>query len=160
MSNEDPKPKVPDTTENGDGPLIDPEVEEELEGNFPEDPFLTEYASHGDGKSEGSEKVDVTSDWIGEGDNWRTKTKLSAEQIIAMTQIRMLRQHYTELEEINPLLLEMVENMEQYTVSHKGLAREQHVDVLQAMHSGESPQENERKSMLLEAFAANTDNEE
>lgn len=173
MSKEDPKPGIPGKVDESledketvtdkkesNGALIDPEVKEELSGDFPEDPMLTEYATHGKGNS-GDEKVDVTSDWLGDkGDNWKPKTKLSAEQIIAMTQTRLLPKVYPELEELNPLLNQVVEDMEQYAVSHQGLSREQAVDILQAMHSGESPAENERKSMLFEAFAANMNEEE
>lgn len=157
--NEDSEQSVKDAVENGEGPLIDPEVKEELTGDYPEDPVLTEYASHG--SSGGDEKVDVTSDWLGDkGDNWKPKTKLSAEQIIAMTQTRLLPKVYSELEELNPLLEQVVEDMEQYAVSYQGLSREQAVDILQAMHSGESPADNERRNMLMEAFAASTMDDE
>lgn len=146
--------------ENGekDKPLIDPEVKDELEKNFPEDPMLTEYSSGGKGES--SEKVDVTSEWIGEGSDWKTKTKLSAEQIIAMTQVRLLPEVFTELEELNPLLVEMVENIEKYAVSHGGMSREQQVSVLRAMHSGEMHDDSEQRSALLSALAMPVNDDE
>lgn len=148
--------------QNGeDEPLIDPEVKDELEDNFPEDPFITEYASTGQG--EGSEKVDVTSSWIGDdnGENWKAKTKVSAEQIIAMTQVRLMSDTFDELEPLNPLLDNMVKNIEQYAVSHKGLSREQHVSVLKAMHSGEMHDDENKRAALLEAFAMSPgDNDE
>lgn len=145
--------KTPEKTPDDD-PLIDPELEEELGENFPEDPFLTEYASTGAGGGD-SEKVDVTSDWI-EGEDWRGKTKLSAEQIIAMTQVRLMPNVFDELEGITPHLQEVVESLERYAVSHQGLSREQHVSVLRALHSGEMHDDSGNRNAFLEAFAAST----
>lgn len=155
--NSDKEEKVPENTPT-DKPLIDPEVKGELEENFPEDPFLTEYASTGSGGGD-SEKVDVTSEWI-EGEDWRGKTKLSAEQIIALTQVRLMPKVFTELEGINPHLKEVVQSLERYAVSHQGLSREQHVSVLRALHSGEMHDDTGDRSMLLEAFAASNNDDD
>jgi len=141
----------PANIDNGDKPLIDPELEEDLKEVKPEDPFLTEYASMS--KSGSSEKTNVASEWIGEGNDWKTKTKLSAEQIIAMTQIRMMPQVFPELDEIDSVLMGLVQDMEKYAVSHEGLSREQQVSVLRAMFSGEHHEDSDRRSMLLSALA-------
>jgi len=143
-----------------DNPLIDPNVKEELTQNLPEDPLITEYATQNSTESENSERVKVTSNWIGEKGNWKVKTKLSAEQIIAMTQTRMLPQVFEELEPISEQLLKAVENLEQYSISHGGLGREQQVSVLRSMHSGEFSEDEHKRNMLLESFAMTRDNEE
>ncbi|MFP4017835.1 MAG: hypothetical protein ACOCT9_00985 [archaeon] len=138
---------------------IDPEVKEELEDTVAEDPFLTEYATPNQ-SGQKSEKIDVTSEWIGEKDNWQTKTKLSADQIIAMSQVRMLPKAFPELEEIEDILIGTVKNLEQYAVSHGGLSREQQVDVLRAMHGDETPSEGAERAAILQAFSAVNDNED
>lgn len=143
--------------ENND--LIDEEIENEVTGNFPEDPLLTQYATQ-DKSTEKDEKVDVTSKWIGEQEDWKAKSKLSAKQIIALIQVRMLSKGFSELEELEPLFQQMVEDMEKYAVSHNGLGREQHVDVLRSMHSGEMGERQRETNRLIEAFSAGMETEE
>lgn len=158
------KPSVPELheseTENEDttgGPIIDPEVRNEVEETKPEDPFFTEYAT---GKSQDNEQVDVTKNWIGDesGDNWKPKTLISSEQIIAFSQVRMLGNAFEELEEIEPMLDKTVRNLEQYAVSRDGISRKEHVEVLKAMHSGEMG-ESSATDALANIFAAPKEDE-
>jgi len=156
---ENPKPQVPEVheSEENDGPVIDPQVKQEVEETKPEDPFFTEYAT---GNSGDSEQIDVTKDWIGDdnGENWKPKTLISAEQIIAFSQARMLSDAFEELEGIEEILDNTVGNLEQYAVSREGIAREQQVEVLKAMHSGEMGENNARDA-LANIFAAPEENE-
>ena len=142
---------------NGDEPLIDPKVKEELEENIPEDPVFTEYAKTGKNSAE-NEKVEATTGFIGDSQNWQTKTKLSAEQIIALTQVRMLPHVFEEIGELEGVFNETVNNLEQYAVSHGGLSREQAVSVLRALNAGEMHDDTDSRSKLIEAFAKGMDN--
>lgn len=156
MSEENPKnlPGVPDDDTETNGPLIDPEVKEEVKENKPEENFLVEYASK-EGTQD-SEQVDVTKNWIGDngGDNWKPKSLLSAEQIIAFSQVRMIPQAFEELEPVQELLEDTVENLEQYAVSREGISRKEQVEVLKAMHSGETEPQEEMGRAMANLFAA------
>lgn len=164
MSNNDNTPKVPkvheselEDTEESDGPIVDPKVKEEVQNAKGGDEFFAEYATNNGGDSE---QVDVTKNWIGDddGDNWKPKTFISAEQIIAFSQVRMLGDAFEELEEIEHMLDNTVKNLEQYAVSREGMARTQHVDVLQAMHSGEM-HNNDASEALANIFSAPKEDE-
>lgn len=154
------QPGVPDDNPDTPGGVIDPQVKEEVSQNVPEDPFFTEY-----GKASGSsdnEKVDVTSDWIGDesGNNWKPKTIISADQIIALSQVRMLPKAFPELEGIEDLLLEQVQAIEQYAVSRDGISREQQVEVLKAMNSGEDMPHDDAGRAIASMFANPPDNDD
>lgn len=151
-------PGVPDNDPESESPLIDPEVKEEVSQNKPEDNFLVEYASKESGDSE---QIDVTKNWIGdnEGDNWQPKTILSAEQIIALSQVRILPEAFEELEPIKDLLEDTVTNLEQYAVSREGISRKEHVEVLKAMHSGETDPSEEMAKGMANLFANPEDEE-
>jgi hypothetical protein len=152
-------PGVPNNDPESEGPLIDPEVKEEVSQNKPEDNFLVEYASKESGESE---QIDVTKNWIGDndGENWKPKSILSAEQIIALSQVRILPEAFEEIEGIAPLLESTVQNLEQYAVSREGIARSEHVEVLKAMHSGETDPSEEMAKGMANLFANPDENNE
>lgn len=145
-------------SDNSDG-VLNEGIENELSQNIPEDPLLTEYATQEETKDD-DEKINVTNEWI--GDDWKSKSKLSGEQIIALIQVRMLPSTFEELGELEPLFMQMVNDMEKYAVSHKGMAREQHVSVLRAMHGDEMPDDKQERNAIIEAFSAGfqSENEE
>ncbi|MGV9199942.1 MAG: hypothetical protein ACOC4M_14115 [Promethearchaeia archaeon] len=138
--------------------LIDPDVEEELDQPMPEQ-MITEYGTK-NAQNTGNEKNQIASEWIGQSEDWKVKTKLSSDQIIAMSQLRMMPQIFDELEEIEEDINEIVSLVEKYSVSHHGLSRQQHTSVLKSMFSGETEEEQKTRNAVLQAFAASENSDE
>ena len=128
-------------SENG---LLDTELVEALSQTESEDQLITQYG--GDEKTPEDRKVNFTSEWFPSEDNWQGKTIIQPHQAQALAGARLLPDIFEELEDIAPIITELINNYEQYLTSVEGIAREQQADILHAIHSGEkrTPEESRK----------------
>lgn len=141
-----------DNTDNSDSsePLIDPDVQEELENIPGEDPFLTEYAS---GNGDESDSINFISEWFPDSNEWQGKTEITPKQARALSLFRALPHAYDELSDMEPFIVNLLDNYEKYLTSIDGKAREQQAGILKALVGGESEMTEDERSAMMSMFA-------
>lgn len=147
-----------DENQNSDGeePLIDPDVKEELEDIPGEDPMLVEYASRG---KDDREEISFAGDWFPDSDDWMGKTNITPEQARPLALVRLMPDMFDELEDLRPLFEDFVNDYEKYLTSIEGEAREQQAGILQSMFGNESGLEEATTSLAMQAFSKESEEE-
>ncbi len=135
-----------DTTNTGEKIPLDGETLQELKEVKTEDPILTEYGSQG---SDENPFTELAEKWFPNRDDWQGKTRISPPQAHALSLARAMTIVYPEIEELNPFLMSMIINYEQYQTSIEGLSREQQVSVLKSMFGDATEVGEENRSMIM-----------
>lgn len=138
------------TNNDQEEPVVDPAVVEELEDMNKEDPLITEYFTGG--ADSDTERVDFVETWFPDADEWQGKTDISYVQARNMALVRIIPLVFDEVEELKPMLDQLVDNYEKYLTSVDGVAREQQASILRSMFGGPGDMDDETTGMVKAAL--------
>lgn len=124
---------------------------------------LVEY---GDSNDDNDSRLEFVEKWFPAEDDWRGKTRISAEQARALTVMRNLPGIYGEeilgddYEEIEELLNSLADNIEVYQTSMGGESRREQKDILELAFGGHAEQQMAKENSMMDTFMQDMDDGE
>lgn len=115
---------------------------------------LVEYGDD----SEDDSRLEFVKKWFPSEDDWRGKTRISAEQARALTVMRHLPEIYGEeilgedKEDIKNLLNSLADNIEVYQTSMGGESRKEQKDILELAFGGQAEQQLAKENSMMDTF--------
>lgn len=140
-------------------PALDPAVVDYIKDTPFEDMLVEMDGSAGGGKQ--GEFVQVLREWLPDSEDYRSKTYLHPQQVYALSLLRNISAFHKDLEPLQPVMNDVIDNLERYALSMDAHARNQHSDEIRSMFGDRGElTAGEKDSMLMNLIGGNNENDE